>query len=293
MSKGSTTRTTQTSTPIIPGYLQTAQEGAFGAASAFAPQVYEGARYVEPTPFEQQQLSALGQFGGGQGIIPGVEQAVGGVLAGGVGAPTLLQQEYERDLSPAYLEQVIQDRLSDVTGDITSQYAMGGRLGSAAFGTALGRGIGSSIAPLLAQQEVADAERRAQLASQISEAERQAGALQLTAAGVAPTAQDLQLQRLQALGQAGALERATGMLPIEAEQARIAEENAAAQARLNAMLSAAGVSVPAGQTIVSQEPRPGIGTTLLGAGTLLSGIGGLGQPGYIGGLLTKIPGFGG
>jgi hypothetical protein len=293
MSKGSTTRTTQTSTPIIPEYLQTAQEGAFGAASAFAPQVYEGARYVEPTPFEQQQLAALGEFGGGQGIIPGVEQAVGGVLAGGVGAPTLLQQEYERDLSPAYLEQVIQDRLSDVTGDITSQYAMGGRLGSAAFGTALGRGIGSSIAPLLAQQEVADAERRMQLAGQISEAERQAGALQLTAAGVAPTAQDLQLQRLQALGQAGALERATGMLPIEAEQARIAEENAAAQARLNAMLSAAGVSVPAGQTIVSQEPRPGIGTSLLGVGSILSGIGGLGNPGYIGGLLGKIPGFGG
>ena len=291
MSKGSTTRTTQTSTPIIPEYLQTAQEGAFSAAQEFAPQVYQGARYVEPTPFEQQQLSALGQFGGGQGIIPGVEQAVGGVLAGGVGAPTLLQQEYERDLSPAYLDQVIQDRLSDVTGDITSQYAMGGRLGSAAFGTALGRGIGSSIAPLLAQQEVADAERRAQLASQISEAERQAGALQLTAAGVAPTAQDLQLQRLQALGQAGALERATGMLPIEAEQARIAEENAAAQARLNAMLSAAGVSVPAGQTIVSQEPRPGIGTSLLGVGSILSGIGGLATPGYIGGLLGKIPGI--
>lgn len=291
MSKGSTTRTTQTSTPIIPEYLQTAQEGAFGAASAFEPQVYQGARYVEPTPFEQQQLAALGAFGGGEGIIPGVEQAVGGVLAGGVGAPTLLQQEYERDLSPAYLEQVIQDRLSDVTGDITSQYAQGGRLGSAAFGTALGRGIGSSIAPLLAQQEVLDAERRAQLASQISEAERQAGALQLTAAGVAPTAQDLQLQRLQALGQAGALERATGMLPIEAEQARIAEENAAAQARLNAMLSAAGVSVPAGQTIVSQEPRPGIGTSLLGVGSILSGIGGLGQPGYIGGLLGKIPGI--
>lgn len=287
MSKGSTTRTTQTSTPIIPEYLQTAQEGAFGAASAFEPQVYQGARYVEPTPFEQQQLAALGAFGGGEGIIPGVEQAVGGVLAGGVGAPTLLQQEYERDLSPAYLEQVIQDRLSDVTGDITSQYAMGGRLGSAAFGTALGRGIGSSIAPLLAQQEVADAERRAQLASQISEAERQAGALQLTAAGVAPTAQDLQLQRLQALGQAGALERATGMLPIEAEQARIAEENAAAQARLNAMLSAAGVSVPMGTTVTATEPRPGIGTTLLGAGSLLSGIGGLGLPAYIGGLLNR------
>lgn len=293
MSKGSTTRTTQTSTPIIPEYLQTAQEGAFSAASAFAPQVYQGARYVEPTPFEQQQLAALGAFGGGQGIIPGVEQAVGGVLAGGVGAPTLLQQEYERDLSPAYLEQVIQDRLSDVTGDITSQYAMGGRLGSAAFGTALGRGIGSSIAPLLAQQEVADAERRAQLASQISEAERQAGALQLTAAGVAPTAQDLQLQRLQALGQAGALERATGMLPIEAEQARIAEENAAAQARLNAMLSAAGVNIPVGTSVTATEPRPGIGTSLLGVGSILSGIGGITPPGYIGGLLTKIPGFGG
>jgi len=287
MSKGSKTRTTQTSTPIIPEYLQTAQEGAFTAAQEFAPQVYQGERYVDPTPFEQQQLAALGQFGGGQGIIPGVEQAVGGVLAGGVGAPTLLQQEYERDLSPAYLEQVIQDRLSDVTGDITSQYAMGGRLGSAAFGTALGRGIGSSIAPLLAQQEVADAERRAQLASQISEAERQAGALQLTAAGVAPTAQDLQLQRLQALGQAGAIERARGMLPIEAEQARIAEENAAAQARLNAMLSAAGVNIPVGTSVTATEPRPGIGSTILGAGSLLSGLGDFGvTPTFIRGLFN-------
>ena len=190
--------------------------------------------------------------------------------AGGIGSPVLLRQEFERDLSPAFLDRVIQDRLSDTTNQITSQYARAGRLGSDAFGTALGRGIGSAVAPVLAQQEMAEADRRRQLAQAISDTERQAGALQLTAAGVAPTAQDLQLQRLQALGQAGALERARGMLPIDAEQARIAEENAAAQARLNAMLSAAGVSVPAGQTTVSTQPRPGIGSTILGAGSLLS-----------------------
>ncbi len=288
MSKGSTTRTTQTSTPIIPDYLQSAQQSAFSAAQEFAPEVYQGQRFVETTPFEQQQLAALGQFGTGTGTIPAVEQAVGNVLAGGIGSPVLLRQEFERDLSPAFLDRVIQDRLSDTTNQITSQYARAGRLGSDAFGTALGRGIGSAVAPVLAQQEMAEADRRRQLAQAISDAERQAGALQLTAAGVAPTAQDLQLQRLQALGQAGALERARGMLPIDAEQARIAEENAAAQARLNAMLSAAGVSVPAGQTTVSTQPRPGIGSTILGAGSLLSGFSDFGiTPTFIGGLFGR------
>lgn len=288
MSKGSTTRTTQTSTPIIPDYLQSAQQSAFSAAQEFAPEVYQGQRFVETTPFEQQQLAALGQFGTGAGTIPAVEQAVGNVLAGGIGSPVLLRQEFERDLSPAFLDRVIQDRLSDTTNQITSQYARAGRLGSDAFGTALGRGIGSAVAPVLAQQEMAEADRRRQLAQAISDTERQAGALQLTAAGVAPTAQDLQLQRLQALGQAGALERARGMLPIDAEQARIAEENAAAQARLNAMLSAAGVSVPAGQTTVSTQPRPGIGSTILGAGSLLSGLGDFGvTPTFIGGLFGR------
>lgn len=295
MSKGSN-RTTTTSTPIIPEYLQTAQEAAFSAARDFSPEVYQGQRFVPQTPFEQQSLQGFGQFGGGAGNVQALEGAVGNILAGGIGSPNLLREQYQRDLSPEYMNQVIQDRISDATNSITSQYARGGRLGSDAFGQALGRGIGSSVAPILAQQEVANAQRQAGLAGAITDAERQAAQLQLQAGGVAPTAQDLQLQRLQALSQAGAMERAVGQLPIQAAQQQIVDENARRQAQLNALLSAGGISVPMGTTTVGTEPGVGLGQTLLGAGTLLSGIGSLGPQGaaagFIGGALSRMNPFG-
>ena len=283
MSKGRSTTTT-TQMPIIPDYLQGMQQEAFTAAREFSPEVYQGARFAPQNVYETQQISGLGAFGGDMGRINQYGDVIGGIAGGGIGSPDLLRQQYEADYGGGYLDQVISDRLADVTGDITSQYSRAGRLGSDAFGTALGRGIGSSIAPILAQQENIEAQRRAGLAAGITDAERMAAGLQLQAAGQIPQVQALDLQRLGALGAAGELERSMATRDIVGEQQRIAEQNAADQARLNALLAAAGAgTVGIGQSQTALEPPPSFASTLLGIGSIASGLGG--QQGLLG-LLT-------
>jgi len=288
MSKGRSTSTqTTTQIPVIPEYLQEAQDAAFSAAQGFQPQVYQGARFAPQNVYETQQIEGLGAFGGDMDRVGQYGGAISSILGGGIGSPDLLRQQYEADYGGGYLDQVISDRLADVTGDITSQYSRAGRLGSDAFGTALGRGIGSSIAPILAQQENIEAQRRAGLAAGITDAERMAAGLQLQAAGQIPQVQALDLQRLGALGAAGELERTMATRDIVAQQQAIAEQTAADQARLNALLAAAGAgTVGIGQTstATSLEPPPSFASTLLGIGSIASGLGG--QKGLLG-LLTR------
>tara|TARA_R100001591_G_scaffold79320_1_gene86586 strand:- start:370 stop:1242 length:873 start_codon:yes stop_codon:yes gene_type:complete len=272
MSKGRSVSTT-TQSVQIPDYLQNVQQEVFQAARDFQPEVFQGDRFAAVNPLEQAQLERLQQFGQDSGLIADTSGAVGNLLSGTIGQPTLLQQEFERDLSPEFLDQVIRDRIADQTDAITSQYSMAGRLGSDAFGSALGRGIGTAVAPLLADQQRFEADRRAQLAGQISDAERLAGALQLQGIGAVPSVQNLELQRIQGLGSAGELQRQMDTRSIVAEQARIAEENEAERQRLNALLQAAGAGeVGIGQVTTQQTPGGGIGSTLLGAGLLASGI---------------------
>lgn len=289
MSKGSSGRTTTTtiSNPVIPDYLQSIQQDAFDAARGFNPEVFAGDRFAPQNPFEVQQLEALGAFGADTAPIDQFQDVVGGIAMGNVGAPDLLMQEYERDVGSDFLNRVIDDRLADTTNRLTSQFSRAGRLGSDAFGTALGRGIGTAVAPILAQNERAEAQRRASLANTIANAERQAAALQLSAAGQIPVGQQLNVQRIAGLGTAGELQRAQDTRPIAAEQQRIAEQTEADRQRLNALLSAAGAgNVGIGTTATQVEPSQGsIAQSLTGLGLLASGIGGAG------GILRFIPGI--
>ena len=273
MSKGRSVSTT-TQSVEIPDYLQDVQQEVFQAARDFQPGVYAGDRFADVNPYETQQIQALSDFGGDMGTITDASDAIAGLLTGNIGQPSLLQQEYARDLSPAFLDQVISDRIADETDAITSQYARAGRLGSDAFGSALGRGIGTAVAPILADQERLEAQRLASLAGQITDAERLAGGLQLQGISAIPTAQNLALQRIQGIGSAGELQRTMDTRDIVAEQALIAEQNEAERQRLNALLSAAGAGeVGIGQTTQVMSPGPGIGSQLLGLGLLGTGIG--------------------
>jgi hypothetical protein len=276
MSKGGSRQAAQTVTSYnVPDYILSNQEEVFQRAREFSPEVYQGARFAPTNPYEQQQIQALSDFGMSQGARQ-YQDVIGGLLGSNIGSPDLLRAEYERDLSPAYLNQVIQDRVADVTGDVTSRYAGSGRLGSAAFGQAFGRGIGQAVAPLLAQQEMAEAERRANLANQIIQAERGQAGLQAEVAGMIPTAQNLLLQQMGATGTAGELQRAIDERTIQAEQARIAEENAARASELNALLSAAGAATTGiGQTTTSYQPTGGTTGGLLGAGLIARTLMGL------------------
>jgi len=288
MSKGRSTSTqTTTQIPVIPEYLQKAQDAAFSAAQGFQPQVYQGARFAPQNVYETQQIENLAALGSDMSGFNQYSNLIGGIVGGGIGSPDLLRREYEADYGGGYLDQVIRDRLADVTGDITSQYSRAGRYGSAAFGDAFGRGIGTAIAPIIAQQENIEAGRRAQLAAGITDAERMAAGLELTAASQIPEIQSMRLRGIGATGAAGELERAMQSRDILGEQQRIAEQTTADQARLNALLAAAGAgTVGIGQTSTATalEPPPSFASTLLGIGSVASGLGG--QQGLLG-LLTS------
>ena len=274
MSKG-TRQSTQTTSTQIPQYLQDAQQQVFDSAEAFDPQIYTGERYAPENPYETQTMQSLYNFGNQPGLAPDIQNTISGLLGGNVGNSDMLREQYGRDMSSQYFDQMINDRIAQQTNDIISQYAQGGRLGSDAFGNALGRGIGSSVAPLLADNEYKDAQRQMQLAGMISDADRMVAGLQLQAAGLAPTAQALELQRIGGLEQAGLQRRTMDTLDITGQQQAIAEANEAERQKLNALLSAAGVNnLPTTNTQVTQTPGVGWGQTLLGIGSAASGFGG-------------------
>jgi hypothetical protein len=275
MSKGTKQSTSTTSTQI-PQYLQDAQQQVFDSAETFDPQIYTGERYAPENPYETQTMESLYNFGNQPGLAPEIENTISGLLGGNVGNSDMLREQYGRDMSSQYFDQMINDRIAQQTNDITSQYAQGGRLGSDAFGNALGQGIGSSIAPLLADNEYKDAQRQMQLAGAISDTDRMAAGLQLQAAGVAPTAQQMYMQQIAAMEQAGNQQRSLDMMPIAAQQSLLSDQNAIETAKLNALLSAAGVgNVPTTQTVTGQEGREqmGLGSSLLNSAVLAKSFG--------------------
>ena len=272
MSKGRSTTTT-TQMPVIPDYLQGMQQEAFTAAREFSPEVFQGARFAPQNPFEAQQIQALSDFGGNAANIGQFGDAISNIIGGGIGGSDLLRQQFDTPIDSQFLNQAINNRIADVTDSVTSQYARGGRLGS----DALGRGIGVAVAPTLAQQANIDAQRRDRLAAQIPTADIAGSQLQLRAAAQIPTLSALDLQRIGATGAAGELQRTADTRPIVADLQRIEQENLAEQARLNALLAAAGAgTVGIGQSQTSLEPPPSFAQTLLGVGSIASGLGGQG-----------------
>ena len=269
MSKGSSQSARQVTEYNIPPDLLENQRAVFQAAQDFNPQVFAGDRFAPINPFEQQQVQQLGSFGGDLSTVNQLQDTIGGLLSGSVGSPDLLRQELDRNLDASYLDRVIDDRLADTTNRITSQFSRAGRLGSDAFGTALGRGIGSSVAPLLAQAEQQEAQRRQGLAQAIINAERGQAATQLSAAGILPTAQELELQRSAALGTAGDIQRLMDERGILAEQQRIAEQNIADRERLNALIAASGAgNLGIGSSTTTFGQPQTAGDLLTGAGLL-------------------------
>lgn len=275
MSKGSSP-SVSTQTTTIPQYLQDAQQKVFDSANAFDPQLYTGDRFAAENPYETQTMESLYNFGNQPGLAPDIQNTISGLLGGNVGNSDMLREQYDRDMSSQYFDQMINDRIAQQTNDITSQYAQGGRLGSDAFGNALGQGIGSSVAPLLADNEYKDSQRQMQLAGAISDTDRMAAGLQLQAANVAPNVQAMDMQRIAAMEQAGNQQRAMDMMPIAAEQSLLSDQNAIETAKLNALLSAAGVgNVPTTQTVTGQESRDqmGLGSSLLNSAVLADSFG--------------------
>ena len=259
MGKGGST--VQTTTQEIPGFIQDQVKQVFGEVENFTP---SSAIVPEVAEFTPNQTSA-------QTLIKNL--ATGSPLAG---SKTALDNILTGEFSvSAPLQTLLDDTLSKTVNNVTSQYSSAGRLGSDAFGDALGRGIGVAVAPTLAQQANIDAQRRDRLAAQIPTADIAGSQLQLRAAGQLPTLSALDLQRIGATGAAGELQRTADTRPIVADLQRIEQENLAEQARLNALLAAAGAgTVGIGQSQTSLAPPPSFASTLLGIGSIASGLGG-------------------
>jgi len=160
----------------------------------------------------------------------------------------------------ARLEAQIDDALADVVNNVSSQYALGGRLGSDSFADSLGEGISSGIAPILAQNLQDD--KRTQLAA-ISAAPGLLGADQALISQAA---------------QLGGLARGIDQARKDAIAAVANQQNILDQNRINALLSAAGMGGGLfGQTSTQTGGGPsalssGLGGAITGA-TLGNAIG--------------------
>ena len=152
------------------------------------------------------------------------------------------------------LEAQIDDALADVVNNVSSQYALGGRLGSDSFADSLGEGISSGIAPILAQNLQDD--KRTQLAA-ISAAPGLLGADQALISQAA---------------QLGGLSRGVDQAKLDALAQQANQQNILDQNELNAYLSAAGLgSGLFGSTTTQSGGGPsalnqGLGGALAGAG---------------------------
>ena len=123
----------------------------------------------------------------------------------------------------ARLEAQIDDALADVVNNVSSQYALGGRLGSDSFADSLGEGISSGIAPILAQNLQDD--KRTQLAA-ISAVPGLLGADQALISQAA---------------QLGGLARGVDQAELNALAQQANQQNVLDQNRINALLQAAGL----------------------------------------------------
>ncbi len=112
----------------------------------------------------------------------------------------------------------------DAVDNVTSNYALSGRLGSGAFAKMLGKGITQASAPIIMQSAQADAARQMQAAGalagfgenainrdvsiqdRLASYEDNAKQRQLQAASMSPMFQAMDAQRLSALRDAGAME---------------------------------------------------------------------------------------
>ena len=154
--------------------------------------------------------------------------------------------------------------------DFTRQGQLASQLASAEQADLTRRG---DLSSQMVRAQQADLTRQAGLAGDIADASRAGLESRLRAAGMAPQLQQQLLQREGLLGMVGEAQRSMDQAQLSASQQAIAEQNAANQARLNAMLSAAGVGQGTyGQTSNTTAPRQGgIGSSLGGIGSLLSG----------------------
>lgn len=291
--------------PAIESALETAYtdfnpfKSAFEATSSFDPVAYDGPAMADFSPLQNAAIASASNLVNRPDYINQAENTFTDIASGNLStsldplssqlgqqnmATGLLGQLATTNTTNPYLEQQIGNAISGAVDKATSQYALGGRLGSDSFGGALGAGITSAAAPVLAQnlqQDRANQLNAAQALGRISGDDLSRNltigqnlvsgaqtnlANQLDAARSLPGLLGFDQSRIGILQDLGAMQQAPAQAAIDAERARVAEQNALDQNQINALLAASGM----GQGMF------GTTTTQTGGGPsgLQSGLGG-------------------
>ena len=232
MSKGGggsqTVTNVQSLPPEIAGAVQAAYskynpfESAFGAVDSFNPTAQltgtAGLSAGERSAITQAQSLLNTQ----PAFLTSAKQNLGGLM--------------DSSGTNARLEAQIDDALADVVNNVSSQYALGGRLGSDSFADSLGEGISSGIAPILAQNLQDD--KRTQLA----------------AIGAAPGLLGADQALISQAAQLGGLDRGVTQARLDALAQQANQQNVLDQNKINALLQSAGMgSGLFGQTTTQNE----------------------------------------
>lgn len=190
-----------------------------------------------------------------------------------------------------YLERALSDAANQATDNYASMFARAGRLGSGAFGDSLGRGVTNALAPILqanlqqdanrrlqaaqsigqfagqdmardlsaasqiSQLAQADLARQAQIANQLAGYSQEGLAQRLNAARLAPVMQDMDVARMNLLGQIGDAQQGMAQAQLAAAAQQIADRNSALQTRLANIANATGLgNVTVGRTESVNDP---------------------------------------
>ena len=285
---------------------------AFEAVGAFDPQATKVGTAGLSTG-ESNAIAAANNLLANQPAFLGTaQQNLGGLMGGAVDTSALQNQLGARaDTSllegiantggtNARLEAQIDDALADVVNNVSSQYALGGRLGSDSFADSLGEGISSGIAPILAQNlqrdraieldaarsllgaQQTDLGRDATLANQLTAASEADARARLAAIGAAPGLLGADQALISQAAQLGGLARGVDQAALDATAAQANQQNVLDQNQINALLSAAGMG---GGLFGSTTTQTGGGPS-----TLQSGLGGALTGASLGGLLPAVGG---
>ena len=151
----------------------------------------------------------------------------------------------------------IDNAISGAVNDVSSQYALGGRLGSDSFADSLGQGITNAAAPIIANA-------------------------QLAGLNAVPGLLSADQSLINQAAQLGGLERGVQQAEFDALAAQANQQNVLDQNQINALLSAAGM----GGGLFGQTTSQTGG----GPSALASGLGGALTGASLGGLLTAVGG---
>lgn len=277
----------------------------FDAATNFRPDVFEGDRTPD---MNANQLDAYGMASGlfGSDYLTGAKNAVGGLLGGNMVDTSQIQSYLDGGgVEAQQVSPMIQNAANQAINNVSSQYALGGRLGSDAFGQGVGQGVTNAIAPIMA----ADANRQLQadqgnqtatnnLLNMLTGANTTNANLVNTGINAAGNLLGMDNSIINALSGTGGMMYGNEADKIAGEMSYVDDMNAADAASLNALGGAAGFvnSAPVSST-TTETKTPGLmdyatmGASILAApmtggmsmmGPMMGGMGGGGAPANLG-----------